>query len=320
MAFTHNHTRKVVLITGASDGLGLAAAKKYAQAGFTTVLAGRSKEKLAKAVEAVRVAANIKESQADQKVFSLCFDLSDLDTVRRGAAEFLNFNLPLNVLINNAGIFTTARDFTKDSNVFEKTIMVNMVAPLLFTELLITRMKESGGGKILIVSSNMHHPEQAAPLAKTKDAKRLILPLDNLDGSKAWDGQDFYAASKLADIWWAYVLADKLSNSEPRITVNAFCPGPVPATSLAREYPWILRKMAPLIFPLFLSNVLTPEKSAEQYLAYGTDPKFALDNGLYYQRGEKDKSSDESHDMVKAKTVYNLACQASGLEDHQVAV
>jgi NAD(P)-dependent dehydrogenase (short-subunit alcohol dehydrogenase family) len=172
MAFTNNHTRKVVLITGASDGLGLAAAKKYAQAGFTTVLAGRSKEKLAKAVEAVKVAANIKESQADQKVYSLCFDLSDLDSVRRGAAEFLDLNLPLNILINNAGLITTTREFTKDSNVFEKTIMINMVAPLLFTELLIPRMKESGGGKILIVSSNAHNPDQAIPLSK----KKVIIP------------------------------------------------------------------------------------------------------------------------------------------------
>jgi hypothetical protein len=127
-------------------------------------------------------------------------------------------------------------------------------------------------------------------------------------------------ASKLADLWWAYVLADKLSKSEPRITVNAFCPGAVPSTSLGREFPWILRKIAPLVFPLLISNVLTPEKAAEHYLAYGTDPKFASDNGAYYLKGNQDKSSDESHDMVKAKTVYNLACQASGIDDHQVAV
>ncbi|CAO3682632.1 unnamed protein product [Umbelopsis ramanniana] len=320
MAFTHNHTRKVVLITGASDGLGLAAAKRYAKADYTTVLAGRSKEKLAKAVEAVRAAANIKESQVDQKIYSLCFDLSDLESVRRGAAEFLDFNLPLNILINNAGIFTTTREFTKYTKVFEKTIMVNMVAPLLFTELLLPRMEESGGGKILIVSSNTHNPEQAVPLSKKKDTKRLVLPLDNLDGSKEWDGQEFYSASKLADLWWAYVLAEKLSSSEPKITVNAFCPGAVPTTSLAREYPWILRKMAPLVFPLFIKDVSTPEKAAEQYFIYGTDAKFASDNGVYYLKGGKDKSTEESHDMVKAKTVYNLACQVSGLDDHQVAV
>lgn len=189
MVFTHNHKRKVVLITGASDGLGLAAAKRYAKANYTTVLAGRSKEKLAKAVEAVRAAANIKEAQADQKIYSLCFDLSDLESVRRGAAEFLNFNLPLNILINNAGIFTTTREFTKYTKVFEKTIMVNMVAPLLFTELLLPRMEESGGGKILIVSSNTHNPEQAVPLSKKKVC---ILSL--------WSGVTFFQSIWLTSV------------------------------------------------------------------------------------------------------------------------
>jgi retinol dehydrogenase-12 len=168
MSFAHNHKRKVVLITGASDGLGLEAAKKYAKAQFTTVLAGRSAEKLARAAATVKLAANIDESQTDQKVYTLCFDFSVLESVRQGAAQFLDLNLPLNILINNAGLFTTSHEFTKDSNVFEKTIMVNMVGPLLFTELLLPRMKETGGGKILIVSSNMHNPEQKGPLGKKK--------------------------------------------------------------------------------------------------------------------------------------------------------
>jgi hypothetical protein len=116
------------------------------------------------------------------------------------------------------------------------------------------------------------------------------------------------------------VLADKLSNSEPKITVNTFCPGAVPGTSLAREYPWIVRQIAPVIFPLLLPDVLTPEIASEQYLSYGTDPKYALDNGVYYQRGSKQKSSEESHDMVKARTVYNLACEVTGLHDRKVTV
>jgi hypothetical protein len=78
--------------------------------------------------------------------------------------------------------------------------------------------------------------------------------------------------------------------------------------------------VAPLIFPLFINDVSTPEKAAEQYFAYGTDAKFASDNGVYYLKGGKAESTEESHDMVKAKTVYNLACQASRLDDHQVAV
>jgi NAD(P)-dependent dehydrogenase (short-subunit alcohol dehydrogenase family) len=160
MSFTKKHASKVVLITGASDGLGLAAAKNYAKAQFTTVMAGRSVEKLAKAAAAVRLAANIDTSQADEKVHTICFDFSSLESVRKGVTQFLDLKLPLNILINNAGMFGSSREFTKDSNVFEKTLMVNMVGPLLFTELLLPRMKESGGGNILIVSSSMHLPKK----------------------------------------------------------------------------------------------------------------------------------------------------------------
>jgi NAD(P)-dependent dehydrogenase (short-subunit alcohol dehydrogenase family) len=160
MSFSKNHAGKVVLITGASDGLGLEAAKNYAKAQFTTVMTGRSAEKLAKAAEAVRLAASIDASQADEKIYTICFDFSSLKSVRNGVTQFLDLKLPLNMLINNAGMFGSSHEFTKDSNVFEKTIMVNMVGPLLFTELLLPKMKESEGGKILIVSSSMHLPKK----------------------------------------------------------------------------------------------------------------------------------------------------------------
>ncbi|CAO3693044.1 unnamed protein product [Umbelopsis ramanniana] len=275
-------------------------------------MAGRSAEKLAKAAEAVRLAANIDASQVDEKIYTICFDFSSLESVRNGVTQFLDLKLPLNMLINNAGMFGSSREFTKDSNVFEKTIMVNMVGPLLFTELLLPKMKESGGGEILIVSSSMHLPK--------KNSKKLILPLDNLDGSKAWSSQSSYAASKLADLWWAYVLADKLSKSEPKINVNALDPGAVPSTGIAREAPWIVQKVLPYILPIIAPNTVTLEKAGEHYLAYGIDPQYELDNGVYYDRGNKVKSSDESYDMVKAKTVYNLACQVTELDDSKVDV
>lgn len=127
-------------------------------------------------------------------------------------------------------------------------------------------------------------------------------------------------ASKLADVWWAYVLADKLSTSNPRITVNAFCPGFVPSTSLAREYPWVLRKLAQHVLPLIIPYTLTSEQSGERYLEYGTDEKFKDVNGCFYRNGQTIESSAESHDMDKAKIVYNKACEVAGIEDSKVEI
>jgi hypothetical protein len=93
-------------------------------------------------------------------------------------------------------------------------------------------------------------------------------------------------------LWWTYVLAEKLANSDPKITVNAFCPGFIPTTGLGREYPWALRMVARYTFPLVFSNTLTADESAKRYLAYGTDPKIDDDNAAYYRHGEKVESSE----------------------------
>ncbi|KAG2183326.1 hypothetical protein INT43_006331 [Umbelopsis isabellina] len=319
-----NTDKKVVLITGASDGLGLAAALKYAQAKHIVVLAGRSQEKLEKAVNLVQKAVPGKQPGF---IHTLCFDFASFQSVRKGAADFLALELPLHILINNAGVVATKHEFTEESKAFEKTIMINMVGPLLFTELLLPKMKVTGG-RILIVSSSLHNPAEKSVMEKQQDPSRLILPLDNLDGSKSWTSAGFYAvntpchcqASKLADVWWAYVLADKLSTSDPKITVNAFCPGFVPSTGLAREYPWVLRKTAQYVLPLIISTTLTSEQSGERYLEYGTDERFKDVSGCFYRHGEIIDSSVESHDMDKAKTVYNKACQVADIEESKVEI
>lgn len=186
-----NTDKKVVLITGASDGLGLAAALKYAQATYIVVLAGRSEEKLQHAVKLVQQAVPGKQPGF---IHTLCFDFASFQSVRKAAADFLALDLPLHILINNAGIVATKHEFTQESKVFEKTMMINMVGPLLFTELLLPKMKITGG-RILIVSSSLHNPAEKSFLEKQQDPNRLILPLDNLDGSKSWDSNAFYAVS-----------------------------------------------------------------------------------------------------------------------------
>ncbi|OZJ06680.1 hypothetical protein BZG36_00432 [Bifiguratus adelaidae] len=314
-----SHPRKVVLITGASDGLGVDVAKKYSATGLTVVMAGRNKAKLETARKAVQSYAKLSDKDVSERLYMVIFDLSSLNSVRQGAQDFLDLNLPLNILINNAGLLCTEREFTEDSKVFEKTIMVNMVGPMLFTQLLLPRMSQTGG-RILNLTSSLHDPASPTLAQPTvTDPDRLILPLDNLDGSKSWDRLSFYRASKLADVWWTYVLAERLANSNPKITVNTLCPGFVPTTSLARDSSLFSRLRMKYVMPWF-SFAISADQSSNEYLAYGIDDKYANDNGCYYRYGKKTESSKESHDMVKAKTVWNLACDVIGMPEEKMQV
>ncbi|OZJ06724.1 hypothetical protein BZG36_00433 [Bifiguratus adelaidae] len=291
----------------------------------TSAQSDGTSRKLKDASEAVKQYTKLVEPEASKRIYFIAFDLASLDSVRDGAREFFDLDLPLHVLINNAGYTPASRkattpEYTKDTRVFEKSLMINFVGPMLFTELLIPKMMESGGRKILNVASSMHDPATKGLQAeKYNDPNRLILPLDNLDGSKFWDGTAFYRVSKLADIWWTYVLAERAAKSTSEITVTTFCPGLVPTTNMARDFPLYLRIIARYLMPLHPS-ARSLDEAGNEYLAYATSPEFAKDNGVYYRQGKQAKSSAESHDMVKARTVWNKACDVIGMPDHKVEV
>jgi len=139
---------KTFLVTGATDGIGLATCDQLVRAGNTVLVHGRSPDKVQ------RVVAELNSLRADAAVGYVA-DLSSMAAVRRLGAEVAAANPALDGLLNNAGSFdgdyTGERVVTEDGN--EYTLAVNVLAPFLLTSLLLPALRASGAGRVVISSS-----------------------------------------------------------------------------------------------------------------------------------------------------------------------
>ncbi|KAL1917005.1 uncharacterized protein VTP21DRAFT_5203 [Calcarisporiella thermophila] len=300
--------KKVVLITGGTDGIGFEAAKCYLHAGFVVVITGRDQVKLEGALDSLHALTQEKES-----VQGLTLDLSSFESIRTAVATFQELHLPLHVLINNASMICTEREFTSDTRIFEKTCATNFVGTFYLTHQLLPLLKTTKG-RILTITSMLHDPNRRLP----KDASPIYLfDPENLDGNKAYSWRTFYGLSKLLQLYHIYVLSSRLAETHSGVTCNAVSPGFVPATNLNRFSWWPLRWAMRNLFPWLISVARSAEVAGEEYLYYGTSEAIEGVSGKYFQYKEVVDSSEESYDMEKAKAAWNLACEATGIVDEK---
>src|SRR5690349_2602583 len=209
-----------VLITGASTGIGRATAIALARRGAALYLAGRSEERHADVLGVCR--------SAGASVTYLPLELDSLVSVRACAERFLALDVPLHVLINNAGL-AGSRGLTREG--FELTFGVNHLGHFLLTELLLERLKRSAPSRIVILASSTHYQ------AKGVDWAALRAPTRSLTGMPE------YRVSKLCNVLHAKELASRLAASAVR--TYAVHPGAV-ASDIWRNVPGA-RYVLPLI-------------------------------------------------------------------------
>jgi NAD(P)-dependent dehydrogenase (short-subunit alcohol dehydrogenase family) len=262
-------SERTIVITGASDGIGAAAARALSASGDRVVIVGRSPE---------RTAAIAAELGAEH----LIADFTDLAEVRTLAAELLRRYPRIDVLANNAGGIMGDRELTVDGN--EKTFQVNHLAPFLLTTLLMDRLLES----------------RATVINTSSAANRFgRLNLDDLGNERKYSANKAYGDAKLANILFTKELHRRYSGRG--IVTAAFHPGVV-ATSFSTGSTSIMR----FVYQTMLKRMLiSPEKGADTLVwlastAAGVD----WQSGEFYEKRRVQTANRQAADAGLATALW----------------
>ena len=276
---------KVVLVTGATDGLGKETALTLAGAGATVVAAGRDPRKTATTVH------DLVRETGNTSVDGLVADLSSQDQVRGLTREFLDRYDRLDVLVNNAGAIFERREETEDG--IERTFAVNHLAPFLLTNLLLDVLLESAPARVVTVSSVGHRSAR--------------LDFDDLQNARGYEANRAYAQSKLANVLFTYELARRLEGTG--VTANAADPGRA-RTNIgtnnrsARAYLQLLahRAMAESV-----------ERGARTSIYLASSPEVEGVSGAYLADGNQVPSSPASYNKAVARRLWRVSEELTGL-------
>ncbi len=280
---------KVILITGATSGVGKATAMALAKPQNHLFLVARNARKgeiLKKEILAM----------APQAQISLLYaDLALLRETRELATAFKTQSHTLDVLINCAGLVSSSRVETEEG--IEQTLAVNYLSHYLLSHLLVDALKRSPQGRVINVASLI------PPMAKVNFA--------DIHSKQQYNGVAAYLQSKVADVMFTYDLAEQLKNS--RVTVNAVHPGIV-KTNLGLE----TSRGALQAFVRFCMSVIaiTPQESAQRVLFLAESDTLAGVTGKYFKGGRKPVNTNAfSYDPGHREKLRQMTHELAGPVD-----
>lgn len=280
---------KIILITGATAGIGRATAEALAKQGHTVIISGRNPQKTA------QVAEDIRQQTGNPSVDYLIADFASLDTVREMAAAFLNRYDRLDVLANNAGLVSQTRQLSQDG--YELQFAVNHLAPFLLTNLLLDALKRSPAGRIVNVSSRGHAQGQ--------------IHFDDLQFEGGYQPRQAYYQTKLSNVLFTYALARRLKDT--RVTANVLHPGIV-KTTLSHDY------MGNPVFRFFEGLIaVSPETGAQTSIYLAVSPEVEGVSGGYFIRRKRKDSAPHSLDEALQDRLWSVSEALVGLTHAKTA-
>jgi retinol dehydrogenase-14 len=281
--------QKTIVITGASDGIGLESSSQLAKEGHHVVMVGRNPAKLRAAVKRVR------HESPDVPVESFESDFASLANVRELADQLLAAYPRIDVLVNNAGTVFDKRTLTEDG--FESTFQVNHLGGFLLTELLLDRIVESAPARIVTTSSVGHYSGTMA--------------FDDLGFERGYQIMRAYGRSKLANVLYTRHLARRLEGTG--VTANALHPGAV-ATNIWSGAPWFARPVLAIGKRLFMVSSAT---GGERITYLATSPEVEGSTGGYYEQNKLKEPSDVARDDAVAERLVTVSRELVGLGAHE---
>lgn len=280
---------KTCIITGSSSGIGFASALALAKEDCRIIVLSKNEEKCRSAIQQI----NEVSVRKDHLFFSV--DLSSQKSLKNVCGEIKEKVDVVDVLINNASCVSSKLIFTEDN--VELQFAVNHIAPFMLSHYLLPQLSRSQQGRIINVNSRAHG--------------RANINWDDISFSKNYNLTKCYNQSKLANMYFTYVLAKRLNSTG--ITVNAFHPGLVNTdfgeknTSQFHALAWKLMKV--------LGKKAEVAAFDAVYLALGSD--LSLITGKYFHNKNQIRSSELSYNSDFAQKLWNLTCNISGIKNEE---
>jgi len=279
---------KVVVITGATSGIGEVAAEELAAMGARVVLVARDKVRGDQTLRRLRA----RGAGADHRVHLA--DLSRLGEMKRVAAEIAAAEPRIDVLINNAGALFNSRRVTEDG--LEYTFATNHMAYFVVTLGLRERLAASAPARIINTASNAHRGAR--------------LKLDDLQSERKYTGFVAYGRSKLCNILFTRELARRLEGTG--VTANSLHPGFV-----ASRFGDASGGVLGLAFPFFKLLAISPQKGAETIVYLASSPDAAVVNGGYFYKCRPATPSGAAQDEAAARRLWAESARIAGLPPDQ---
>jgi NAD(P)-dependent dehydrogenase (short-subunit alcohol dehydrogenase family) len=263
---------RTILVTGATDGIGLETATALAKKGHRVILHGRRPERLAE------VHAQLSATAPGPLPTPVVADLSSLAAVRQMAKTLTAAHPHIDVLLHNAGVYAQA--LTRSADGHELTVAVNHLAPYVLTHGLLESLKAAPAGRVITVSSVAHGRGEI----DFERLKQRALP-------SQFNGYALYAESKLMNVLFANELARRLAGT--RVTSNSLHPGVV-STKLLKE-------------GFGMNGPDSHEDGAATSVFLATDDSVAGVTGAYFVKRRAVAPSHTALDLDKARRLWELS-------------
>jgi retinol dehydrogenase 12 len=279
-------SKKTCVITGATSGIGNGIAKGLAGRNFEVVLIGRDEGK------GLTVVDHLKKEANNTSIVYYNVDLCSQKQVRQ-LGERIRRNHPMiDVLINNAGVWTSRCELTEDK--IEKQFAVNHLAYFLLTHLLYPNIVKTRDGRIINMGSDSHRYGK--------------INFDDLNLLRSYHGLKAHGQSKLANLLFTYELHRR--KKEDHISVYCVQPGLVKTdigvkhTNPFHSFMWKLRRL----------SGITPDEAAQTAIYLATAPEVAGQSGLYWDKNKPKPSSERSKNQEDAARLWKVSEQLCGID------
>ena len=275
---------KNVLITGATSGIGEATAIDLAKKGANIFFIARNN------LKAQNLSDKIEFISGKRPKFFIA-DLASLKNIKESALEFISLDIPLHVLLNNAGLINNNRKETVDG--LEEVFSINHLAYFYLTHLLLDKLKEGTPSRIINVSSGAH--------AFVKGFN-----FDDVNSLKEYKPFKVYGYSKLANILFTKKLSQVLENEN--IIVNCLHPGVV-GTGFGQNNGMFSKILFNLSKPFMRSS----EKGAETSIYLCSSPDVSDVSGQYFYNCKIAKTTSWANNQEDAERLWDLSKELTGI-------